>query len=98
MIEQLRNNDFFFLCSPSQTNEDEHKKQSCVLTAVMGSCDKVNGDGFFGVSTEISFPVFMFVAPEAGSDVFYEIKTFWEALRATCEEIILKNPEGIQGD
>lgn len=62
---------FFFLCSPSQTNEDEHKKQSCVLTAVMGSCDKVNGDGFFGVSTEISFPVFMFVAPEAGSDVFF---------------------------
>lgn len=37
----------------------------------MGSCDKVNGDGFFGVSTEISFPVFMFVAPEAGSDVFF---------------------------
>lgn len=54
--------------------------------------------GFFGVSAEISFPVFMFVAPEAGSDVFYEIKTFWEALRATCEEIILKNPEGIRGD
>lgn len=40
----------------------------------------------------------LFVAPEAGSDVFSEIKTFWEALRATCEEIILKNPEGIRGD